>query len=175
MVKIDNEEINRLENNDPRSFENVEIYSGDYFNDPAIALYKNLQYESHEGKSLMKSTLSMCYVSIDYCPGCALQTFYESEETLDHMTRGIFVVWWDRKYDRTHEADFLLDTFMAVRKDCLDNLGMFDPPNPDAGQYFNVYIHHDDGILNYLHHHGLSSVDGLPYIVIGRKFNPLDL
>ena len=45
MVKIDNEEINRLENNDPRSFENVKIYAGDTFNDPANARYRNLKYE----------------------------------------------------------------------------------------------------------------------------------
>ena len=48
MVKIDNEEINRLENNDPRSFENVKIYAGDSFNDPANARLKNLQYDNIE-------------------------------------------------------------------------------------------------------------------------------
>ena len=48
MVKIDNEEINRLENNDPRSFENVKIYAGDSFNDPAGARFKNLQYDNIE-------------------------------------------------------------------------------------------------------------------------------
>ena len=47
-VKIDSEEISRLENNDPRSFENVQIYAGDYFNEPANALYQNLQYENIE-------------------------------------------------------------------------------------------------------------------------------
>ena len=50
MVKIDDQEINRLENNDPRSFENVRIYAGDYFNDPANARLGNLEYESQEGK-----------------------------------------------------------------------------------------------------------------------------
>ena len=48
MVKIDNEEINRLENNDPRKFENVNIYAGDSFNDPANARLKNLQYDNIE-------------------------------------------------------------------------------------------------------------------------------
>ena len=48
MVKIDNEEINRLENNDPRSFENVRIFAGDSFNDPANARFKNLKYENIE-------------------------------------------------------------------------------------------------------------------------------
>ena len=45
MVKIDGKEINRLENNDPKSFENVRIYAGDSFNDPANASLKNLKYE----------------------------------------------------------------------------------------------------------------------------------
>ena len=48
MVRIDNEEINRLENNDPKSFENVKIYAGDSFNDPANARFKNLKYENIE-------------------------------------------------------------------------------------------------------------------------------
>ena len=48
MVKIDNEEINRLENNDPKSFENVRIYAGDSFNDPANARLKNLEYYNIE-------------------------------------------------------------------------------------------------------------------------------
>ena len=39
-------EINRLENLDPRSFEDVRVYVGDSFNDPANARYKNLQYEN---------------------------------------------------------------------------------------------------------------------------------
>ena len=48
MVKIDDQEINRLENFDPRSFEDVRVYAGDSFNDPANARYKNLQYENIE-------------------------------------------------------------------------------------------------------------------------------
>ena len=48
MVKIDNKEINRLENNDPKTFENVKIFAGDSFNDPAGARFKNLQYDNIE-------------------------------------------------------------------------------------------------------------------------------
>ena len=48
LVKIDGQEINRLENFDPRSFEDVRVYAGDSFNDPANARYKNLQYENIE-------------------------------------------------------------------------------------------------------------------------------
>jgi len=48
LVKIDGQEINRLENYDPRSFEDVRVYAGDSFNDPANARYKNLHYENIE-------------------------------------------------------------------------------------------------------------------------------
>ena len=58
MVKIDSEEINRLENNDPRSFENVQIYAGDYFNEPANALYQNLQYANIVEKGRLIDTVS---------------------------------------------------------------------------------------------------------------------
>ena len=47
-VKIDKEEIDRLENYDPRKFENVNIYAGDSFNDPANARLKNLEYYNIE-------------------------------------------------------------------------------------------------------------------------------
>ena len=48
LVKIDGQEINRQENYDPRSFEDVRVYAGDSFNDPANARYKNLHYENIE-------------------------------------------------------------------------------------------------------------------------------
>ena len=48
LVKIDGQEINRQENYDPRSFDDVRVYAGDSFNDPANARYKNLQYENIE-------------------------------------------------------------------------------------------------------------------------------
>ena len=47
-VQIDNEEIKKLKNDDPRPFENVRIYAGDSFNDPASARFKNLKYDNIE-------------------------------------------------------------------------------------------------------------------------------
>ena len=82
MVKIDNKEINRLENNDPRKFENVNIYAGDSFNYPANARLKNLQYNNIEDtpitignrqidrhvteKSFQKCLLTL-FLNICYC------------------------------------------------------------------------------------------------------------
>ena len=35
---------------------------------------------------------------------------------------------------------------MTTREDCLSNLGMADPPNPGRGNFYNVYIHHNEVI-----------------------------
>ena len=45
-VKIDGIKIRSVENTDPRLFENVQVYAGDIFDDPASATYKNLEYEN---------------------------------------------------------------------------------------------------------------------------------
>ena len=43
-----------IENKDPRTFENVQIFAGDNFYNPASATYKNLEYENlPEGNYLM--------------------------------------------------------------------------------------------------------------------------
>ena len=44
-AKIDGIEIGSGENRDPRTFENVQVFAGDNFNDPANARYMNLEYE----------------------------------------------------------------------------------------------------------------------------------
>ena len=38
----------------------------------------------------------------------------------------------------------MFEKLMLIRNDCLDNLGMSDPPNPSYGFYYNVYIHYDE-------------------------------
>ena len=53
-VKIDGIKIRSVENRDPRTFENVQIFAGDHFYNPASATYKNLKYENlPEGNYLM--------------------------------------------------------------------------------------------------------------------------
>ena len=59
----------------------------------------------------------------------------------DTMTRGIFIVWWDKDFDLTAKADQLLDTMISYRNICLNDLDMADPPNPENGFYYNVYLH----------------------------------
>ena len=47
-------------------------------------------------------------------------------------------------FDHGQDAEPLFETLDYIREDCLFNLGMADPPNPSAGFYYNVYIHHGD-------------------------------
>jgi len=39
-------------------------------------------------------------------------------------------VWWYPQFDHAVDADVLLEKLIEVRTDCLNNLGMEDPPNP---------------------------------------------
>ena len=78
------------------------------------------------------------------CKSCTLRTQWGSTDTLNVVTRDIFAVWWYPQFDHTEDANVALDKLIAVRNDCIDNLGMADPPNPGNGNFFNIYIHHDD-------------------------------
>jgi len=78
----------------------------------------------------------------DPCSDCSLQTYWGSEDSLSVFTRGIFAVWWDPQFDHEADAQPLYEILNLIRDDCLNNLGMADPPNPGQGFYYNVYIHH---------------------------------
>ena len=47
-MKIDGTAIRSVENSDPRTFENVQVFAGDIFMDTPNARYKNLEYERIE-------------------------------------------------------------------------------------------------------------------------------
>jgi len=57
------------------------------------------------------------------------------------MTRGIFIVWWDSDFNYSAKANLMLDSMLAYRNTCLNNLGMQDPLNAQNGYYCNIYIH----------------------------------
>jgi len=61
--------------------------------------------------------------------------------TCDTMTRGIYIVWWDKDYDIADDVDRMLDSLVVYREACLNELGMEDPPNPTDGFFTNVYVH----------------------------------
>ncbi len=71
-----------------------------------------------------------------------LRTEFGDTLTCNYRTKGIFAVWWDQKYDYYNDAGHVIETLLSVQSACLNELGMQDPPNPGAGYYYNVYIHH---------------------------------
>ena len=73
-----------------------------------------------------------------------LQTAFGCQSNLKVVTDDIFAVWWDSKFDYQADAEIIFKHLKKIRQDCLQNLGMEDPPNPSAGFYYNVYIHHGE-------------------------------
>lgn len=59
----------------------------------------------------------------------------------DTMTRGIFIVWWDKDFNYASTASLVLDSMLAYRTSCLTNLNLQDPLNAINGYYCNIYIH----------------------------------
>lgn len=76
-----------------------------------------------------------------------INSLYGNLTDCDTMTRGIFIIWWDNDWNMAADADQLLDTMLAYRDDCLNILNMADPPNPNDGYYYNVYIHRSGDIF----------------------------
>ena len=73
--------------------------------------------------------------------GYTIRSTYATIETCDYRTSGIFIAWWDKKFDYSVQAEELLTTLTEVQNDCINTYYMQDPPNPVAGYYYNVYIH----------------------------------
>ncbi len=71
-----------------------------------------------------------------------LRTAFGGVDTLAFYVEDIFAIWWDPRFDHAADAPILAEQLIAIRRDCIDDLGMADPPNPPAGYYYNVYIHH---------------------------------
>jgi len=74
-------------------------------------------------------------------------THWGDTDSLDHITGDIFAIWWEKKFDHEEDARTLLSTLSQIREDCLSNLDMADPPNPGRGNFYNVYIHHNEDDL----------------------------
>jgi len=71
-----------------------------------------------------------------------LRTEFGSETALRVETDGIFAIWWDPKFDHENDLSTMFKWLNEIRADSIINLGMQDPPNPGAGYFYNVYIHH---------------------------------
>ena len=85
----------------------------------------------------------------------------------DTMTRGIYIVWWDKDFDAADQVDVLLDTMISYRNKCLTEMGMQDPPNPLDGYYYNVYLHSSGYFESYGWGNGQGTdVNGYPFLTL---------
>jgi hypothetical protein len=81
-------------------------------------------------------------------PELTLQTEFGSVNTLSVATDDIFAIWWDPAFNHADDLPIMFGWLKDIRKDCIENLNMADPPNPAAGFFYNLYIHHgQDDIL----------------------------
>lgn len=59
----------------------------------------------------------------------------------DTMSRGEFLFWWDNDFNYSAQIDLMLDSMLAFRDECINDLGMQDPTGVLDGYYCNIYIH----------------------------------
>ena len=98
-----------------------------------------------------------------------LQSEFANE--MEHMVEvdDIFAIWWDpNAADHSVDLPILFNWLKEIRTDCLTNLGMEDPPNPAAGHYYNVYIHHgtDDSFPSNWGNGQGTNTFGLPFLTL---------
>lgn len=100
--------------------------------------------------------------------GLMLRSPFADEETFAVETRGIFAFWWDPQFDHAGDIDQMYEWLEAVRQESLVELGMADPPNPGAGYYYNIYIHHgeDDPFPNGWANGQGTNEFGMPYLTL---------
>ena len=89
----------------------------------------------------------------------------------DTMTSGIYIAWWDNDVDYSPQVGTLLDSMLSYRAACLDELGMQDPPNPEDGYYYNVYIHRPGDVNDVFFEYGWGNgqgtdINGYPFLTL---------
>ena len=102
-----------------------------------------------------------------------LNNTFELPEPPVVVTDGIFAIWWAPEFDHTDDAPIMFEQFNAVRDDCLFNLGMRDPPNPESCFYYNIYVHHgenDDFPDGWANGQGTDSY-GMPFLTLPAGLN----
>ncbi|MEM9365304.1 MAG: dockerin type I domain-containing protein [Planctomycetota bacterium] len=91
-------------------------------------------------------------------------------EGFEVRTNGIFAVWWDPTAGPIDPgADAVFALLEEVREDAMNNLGFSDPPNPEAGYFFNVFVHRgeDDRFPNFFGNGvGFEAPNDLPDLAI---------
>ncbi|MGL4598902.1 MAG: DUF6055 domain-containing protein, partial [Bacteroidia bacterium] len=93
-----------------------------------------------------KASLALIFMCLFLLPFTAksqytINTVHANLTDCDTMTRGIFIIWWDNDFNYSAQANVMLDTMLAYRESCLNDLGMEDPLSSQNGFYCNIYIH----------------------------------
>ena len=99
-----------------------------------------------------------------------------SNDAMAVHTSGIWAIWWYPEFDHQADAEWLVEHLNGVRCWSLIELGMADPPNPEAGVYYNIYIHHgaDDGFPEGWGNGQGTNGAGLPFLTLpnGAHLDP---
>ncbi len=79
-----------------------------------------------------------------------------------------FAFWWDAKFDHSQDIAPLKQWMSEIRKDVKENLQLKDPPNTDAGFFYNVFIHHgeDDNFPSFFGNGQGFDAGDLPYLTL---------
>ena len=97
-----------------------------------------------------------------------LESPWATEETHRVEVDDIFAIWWDPAFDHDSDLPTMFGWLKEIRQDCLQNLDMADPPNPAAGRFYNVYIHHgeDDDFPNEWGNGQGTDELGMPFLTL---------
>jgi hypothetical protein len=89
-----------------------------------------------------------------------INTTFGDLNECDTMTRGVYIVWWDKDYNFDAQVDVTLDSMLSYREICLNDMLMSDPPNVLDGHYYNVYIHNPGDAGGFFNSYGWGNGQG---------------
>lgn len=101
----------------------------------------NLLFQTIKKKISVAVILSCLFFLPSTSKAYTIKSVHGNLTSCDTMTRGIFIFWWDKDFNYSSKANVMLDSMLAFRNTCLNNLGMQDPLNAQKGFYCNIYIH----------------------------------
>ncbi len=111
-------------------------------------LFRPTQHRPHILEfDMRKLIILFSFLFLVYSPGFSerqltIKTEFCDTRRCEHLIDGVFIAWWDRKYDHRDDARAALKELNAVRTQALNDYKMQDPPNVGRGNYVNIYIHH---------------------------------
>ena len=98
-------------------------------------------YKSMKQKISFTIILTCLFFLPSITKAYTINTVHANLTDCDTMTRGIFIIWWDNDFNYSAQANVMLDSMLAYRNTCLNDLGMQDPLSALNGYYCNIYFH----------------------------------